>query len=341
MEDQQRRPPESRHLRRAAAVLSLVAIAPIVASAAALGIAWLAARQPGIAALIPPAPLPTDTQSILLFVLPTFGVIGIPLLCLLFEAGMLGFERSALRRLLFGKSRSADNDLFYFLLRGFGLANAFAFLLSFGSVYWIADQIHRVCELGILRDAPFLAQLLGVVLVNSFVFYWAHRLMHTASLWEIHKVHHSALEMNVITPTRNHPIDMVVMTVLYSGPVAVLGASVGAVFAYQAGNAVYQCLVHSGLHFRSRWLEALVITPNAHRLHHSNSPHHWGKNFGIVTLWDRLFGTYLAPDEDPAAFGVEGLERHNTGRPFRELWSTLLYWLDHLQTKSAETDRVL
>lgn len=331
---------ETRRLRRIAAILGLTALAPIVASGAALAIAWLAEREPRVAALVSPAPLPADALELLRFALPAFGLIGIPVLCVLFEAWMLGFERSALRRLLYGESRSADNDLFFFLLRGFGLANALAFVLSFGSVYWIADRIGAACDLGVLRDTPFAVQLVAVVLVNSFVFYWAHRLMHMAGLWEIHKVHHSALEMNVITPTRNHPVDMIVMTVLYSGPVALLGASLGAVFAYQAVNAIYQCLVHSGLDVRSRWLEALVITPNAHRLHHSNSPRHWGKNFGILTLWDRLFGTYLAPDEDPAAFGVEGIERYNTGRPLRELWSTLRYWLGHLQTTSAETSRI-
>jgi sterol desaturase/sphingolipid hydroxylase (fatty acid hydroxylase superfamily) len=46
--------------------------------------------------------------------------------------------------------------------------------------------------------------------------------------------------------------------------------------------------------FVGRWI---LVSPAAHRLHHSGDPKHFGKNFGnSFIFWDRLFGTYHPPE---------------------------------------------
>jgi sterol desaturase/sphingolipid hydroxylase (fatty acid hydroxylase superfamily) len=38
-------------------------------------------------------------------------------------------------------------------------------------------------------------------------------------------------------------------------------------------------------------------TPAHHRVHHSAAERHFGRNFGgVLIVWDRLFGTYAAPE---------------------------------------------
>ena len=44
-----------------------------------------------------------------------------------------------------------------------------------------------------------------------------------------------------------------------------------------------------------RFLRLLVVTPDMHRVHHSVIIHETNSNYGFnLSIWDRLFGTYLA-----------------------------------------------
>ena len=53
----------------------------------------------------------------------------------------------------------------------------------------MAQKLGEWARFDLLASVESLAlQLAVVVLVNTFVFYWAHRLMHTSALFEIHKV---------------------------------------------------------------------------------------------------------------------------------------------------------
>jgi sterol desaturase/sphingolipid hydroxylase (fatty acid hydroxylase superfamily) len=59
--------------------------------------------------------------------------------------------------------------------------------------------------------------------------------------------------------------------------------------------------------WNSRWLEYLVVTPRYHQVHHSNAAAHYRANMGsLLTIWDRIFGTYLNPAEikQPLSFGI-------------------------------------
>ena len=51
-------------------------------------------------------------------------------------------------------------------------------------------------------------------------------------------------------------------------------------------------LTHSSVPF-PLWLERWVITgPRVHRIHHAFAEAHFNRNFSILVLWDRLFGTF-------------------------------------------------
>ena len=56
--------------------------------------------------------------------------------------------------------------------------------------------------------------------------------------------------------------------------------------------------LHMNVTRRSNWLEWIVVTPRYHHVHHSENPSHANANCGVTfSIWDRLFGTYLYPDE--------------------------------------------
>ena len=64
--------------------------------------------------------------------------------------------------------------------------------------------------------------------------------------------------------------------------------------AYSFG-VVVNLWVHTNLNVSLGPLDALIITPAFHRLHHGRD---YGQmtNFGfLLTVWDRMFGTYVDP----------------------------------------------
>jgi sterol desaturase/sphingolipid hydroxylase (fatty acid hydroxylase superfamily) len=68
--------------------------------------------------------------------------------------------------------------------------------------------------------------------------------------------------------------------------------------------------MHSNLRLKSRWLEAVFVTPRIHHIHHSKDPRHHGRNFGgLFIVWDRMFGTFVDPDDvtAPLEFGIPDL----------------------------------
>lgn len=140
----------------------------------------------------------------------------------------------------------------------------------------------------------------------------SHYLQHRIPLlWEFHKVHHSAQVLTPITATRLHPVDLFLMTLgrnlgagLASGVFFYLGAGEVGVYTFLGTHAllaVYQMIGH--LRHSMVWLSygplnGILISPAHHQIHHSALPEHRNMNNGFTfTLWDRLFGTFCAPEK--------------------------------------------
>ena len=76
--------------------------------------------------------------------------------------------------------------------------------------------------------------------------------------------------------------------------------------------------IHSNIKTNLGPLRYVIISPQAHRVHHSIEEKHYDKNFGVTfSIWDQLFNTfYRKYDEYPEAQGVADTEfpiEHNTG----------------------------
>jgi len=254
--------------------------------------------------------------------------MGVLAFCLFFEAACLGLDQSSLKRLLDGSSPSTRVDLFYTMLRLAGGFNVLVFLFSFGTLIWIVNRIHQVLHVAFLAHVhSFCIQLVIVLLINTFFAYWHHRFMHTRWMWELHKVHHAAEEMNVVTSFRIHPIEQVIMSITTAFPVAVMGAPPAVILTFTAINTVYNSLLHSEINFRWKLWNAVWMTPAAHRIHHSTRPEHFDTNFGIIKLWDWLFGTYCAPADEKLKYGVPDGETFNRPGHLVEIFDNVRRWL--------------
>ena len=83
-------------------------------------------------------------------------------------------------------------------------------------------------------------------------------------------------------------------------------------------------------------MEYILITPAAHRIHHSTAPEHFNSNLGILSIWDRMFGTYVDPTDEPINFGVPEQENFNTDRYFTEIIASFLRWLSLKRVKAGD-----
>jgi lathosterol oxidase len=158
-----------------------------------------------------------------------------------------------------------------------------------------------------VAGAPFLVKLLIGVVVFDFVSFLVHRCLHRYDvLWNIHKVHHSTLQLDGLATTRTHMVENMLRFVPPQALLFLIGMPVAVVAASVAIAAVYGVSNHSNLGINLRWLEPVLVTPRLHRRHHipSTTQSNYG---GIFTIWDRLFGT-LSPIDTCATerFGVPG-----------------------------------
>jgi sterol desaturase/sphingolipid hydroxylase (fatty acid hydroxylase superfamily) len=140
-------------------------------------------------------------------------------------------------------------------------------------------------------------ELGGVIayVIATFVFYWWHRWRHEYDfLWVgFHQIHHSPQRLEVITSFYKHPGEMVVNSILGSVLVyAVLGLSLEAGAIYTLCTALGEFFYHTNVR-TPRWVGFFFQRPEMHRIHHQFGRHK--NNYGDITWWDMLFGTYENP----------------------------------------------
>ena len=132
--------------------------------------------------------------------------------------------------------------------------------------------------------------------VGTFIFYWWHRLRHAKGFWLIfHQIHHSPSRIEVLTSFYKHPIEIVADSIIAGffiyfvfGGSAIAGAWTSLFGA--AGEYFYHSNIRTPL-----WLGWFIQRPEHHSVHHQLGVHKY--NFGDLTIWDRLFGTFReAPD---------------------------------------------
>lgn len=157
-------------------------------------------------------------------------------------------------------------------------------------------------------DWPIALELLAAVVLLDGAIYLQHVMFHAVpALWRLHRMHHTDMDIDVTTGARFHPIEIMLSMAIKFGVIAALGASPVAVIIFEVllnGMAMFN---HSNvklpekLDARLRWI---VVTPDMHRVHHSINDYETNSNYGFnLSIWDRLFGTYIAQPE----LGHEGM----------------------------------
>ena len=193
----------------------------------------------------------------------------------------------------------------------------------------IATAIYKIRLTTIPVSSNNWTNLIILFLLVDLGFYVEHRCSHRIKLlWASHSVHHSSEKMQATTAFRLSWTPILSGVFAFYLPIVWIGYDPVWVYGMVSGSLAYQFFVHTELVPRIGWLEWVINTPSAHRVHHASNPEYIDKNFGgILLIWDHLFGSYQAERRDiPIRYGLAH-QRSSPNNPFviayEELWLTL------------------
>lgn len=157
----------------------------------------------------------------------------------------------------------------------------------------------------------------GLGLFCAFVLYdltWyvdhviAHR---TGFFWAFHSVHHSSKEYNFTVASRGFFLDAVLTRPLFY-LLPILGVSPFQFIAVQILTNIFGIFQHTRLIGRLGLLDKILATPSAHRVHHGSDEKYIDKNYGeVLLIWDHLFGTHKAEEEEPTYGLTKNIDTYN------------------------------
>ena len=186
-----------------------------------------------------------------------------------------------------------------------------------GVVYFLGSPLlslvyqHRLFDIALDGVATYV--LLFFCL--EFFYYWYHRSAHTIRwFWMNHSVHHSPNQLVLSAAYRLGWLGKIGGNMIFFTPMVFLGFAPPVVLTALSLNLLYQFWIHATWIPKLGWLEYVLNTPSAHRVHHARNPEYLDANYGgVLIVFDRLFGTYVEEREDvPCDFGlVTPVTTHN------------------------------
>jgi sterol desaturase/sphingolipid hydroxylase (fatty acid hydroxylase superfamily) len=153
------------------------------------------------------------------------------------------------------------------------------------------------------RRAHFITEVAVGLLLFELGGYLYHRLAHAVpALWRLHEIHHSSETMDWLASFRQHPLEIVLVTLAQNAPLVLLGVPLGAHATVLVALKLATVFVHSNFRVPIGPLRFVVATPRFHHRHHQRGGA--VANFAsFLPFIDLLFGSHS--DASSARFGVE------------------------------------
>jgi sterol desaturase/sphingolipid hydroxylase (fatty acid hydroxylase superfamily) len=195
---------------------------------------------------------------------------------------------------------------FFTDLIGYGLLQSYALGLIITALIRYVDESTGMSRLGLVSSWPVGLQLFFFFVTHDLYIYWFHRLQHYSDrLWRIHEAHHSVDDVDWLSGTRSHALEIMVNQTIEFLPIALLGAAPEVVLMKATLDAVWGMYIHSNIDVKSGRLQYVINGPEMHRWHHASDLPAPGKNFSTkLAIWDWLFGTAHLPAHKPSGYGL-------------------------------------
>lgn len=193
----------------------------------------------------------------------------------------------------------------------FGFNNVLFVAFNITSVYLLAYNnrlFHGFETLPLWGQA-----ILGVLMLDFFIWLW-HLSNHKINvLWYFHKAHHSEKYLNATSALRFHLGELLLSVLVKSCILIVFGISFWIFILYEFLVTFAATFHHSNIKLPKgfqRVLEYVIISPNMHRTHHSTIRDEHDSNYGVIfSWWDLLFNTFDI--RQPKDIGLEEVPEKN------------------------------
>ena len=168
---------------------------------------------------------------------------------------------------------------------------------NFGFVYWVNAGIGGTI-------------LISFLTLDFFGGWLVHITEHKVPmLWRFHVVHHADNNVDVTTGLRHHPIESVLRGVFFFMGIFVSGAPMYAVMIFQTILVLSTAFTHANISM-PRWLDKglsyILVSPNMHKVHHHWKQPFTDSNYGaILSIWDRILGTFKKLDPKEIRYGLD------------------------------------
>ncbi len=232
-------------------------------------------------------------------------------------------ERDAMRGAL--KSKRWLTNLAMVVLSSVAIRIIFP-LAAVGTAAWVQSKGWGL--LPVLGLNPPVSGIIAFIILD-FAVWLEHVASHKVPIfWRIHRVHHADTGFDVTTALRFHPVEIVLSMFWKAFVIILIGPPVLSVLIFEIvlnGSAMFN---HANIKlplWADRLMRFAIVTPDMHRIHHSIEVSETNSNYGFnLSIWDRLFRTYV--DQPKSGYdGLEiGLSKWRDGKPSELGWSLKL-----------------
>lgn len=193
---------------------------------------------------------------------------------------------------------------------------------------------------GLINFIPFHTNIwvyyIAMFMMMDFCEYVYHVTMHKVeALWKFHLVHHSDLKVDVSTTIREHPCETAIRTSFLMLWVFICGPAIGVLILRQTFQSFSNIVAHTEFRLPTRVnkiVSLVFITPNLHHVHHHYQLPYTDCNYGdVLSIWDRLFGTFGSLEKEKTVFGIDTHMDENLNGKFVNVLKIPFQKFDHPQ----------
>jgi sterol desaturase/sphingolipid hydroxylase (fatty acid hydroxylase superfamily) len=181
-------------------------------------------------------------------------------------------------------------------------------LVISGFIAWV-DRTGGFSRLALVSSWPKWVQLAFFWVTHDLYIYWFHRAQHTVPvLFRTHEAHHSGKDVDWLSGSRSHALEILINQTIEYAPMVLLGAHPDVPLMKGALDAVWGMFIHSNIDVRLGVIQYVFNGPEMHRWHHADDRRIEHKNFATkIAVWDWIFKTaFLPKTEKPANYGLFG-----------------------------------
>ncbi len=239
---------------------------------------------------------------------------------LLWVAFVLGFfwileGYYALVKFRYQKWKHASTN---FLLLGFVmLINLIFGIITGGIFFWLDESGFGLLQ---LFDLPIWIELImAIFMLDLIAQYLVHFLLHKVKwMWRLHLIHHTDTHVDATTGTRHHPFDFIIRESFALIAIIIMGMPVAYYLLYRILSVFFTYFTHANISLPKRLdkiLSYVIVTPNMHKFHHHYQLPWTDRNYGnMLSIWDRIFGTFTYDDVRKIRYGIDIVEDNTSDK---------------------------